>query len=163
MQQTKIILDQVSLEEIHSHAALTYPEECCGLLVGKFEDNSLTKRVNGLKKMENAFAKEERYHRYTIDPREFMNAESEAESSGEEVVGIYHSHPDSPATPSRFDIDHAWPSLSYLLVEVRNAEPVATMSWLLKEDRTGFLPENIEIIATTAKLGNAGGARFLAP
>ena len=145
MPNTTIILDQRVILEMHSHASSTYPEECCGLLLGKFEDGSTRKLVNGSKRMENVFEKEERYYRYTIDPMKYMDAENEAASMNEEIVGIYHSHPNSPAKPSLFDMNHAWPSLSYVIVEVREAKPVNTKSWILKEDRTDFLPEDMKI------------------
>jgi proteasome lid subunit RPN8/RPN11 len=130
---------------MHEHASLTFPEECCGLLLGKFENDSKVKRVLGSRRMTNVFAKEERYHRYTIDPKEFMEAEVEAESNGMDIVGIYHSHPNAAAKPSQFDMNHAWPSLSYIVIEVRNSKPLNTKSWLLREDRTEFLPEDITV------------------
>ena len=145
MFRTTIILDQQVLQEMHSHAISTYPEECCGLLLGKFEGNLTRKMVNRSKRMENVFEKQERYHRYTIDPLKYMDVENEALSSGDDVVGIYHSHPNAPAKPSLFDMNHAWPSLSYIVVEVRDSKAVDTKSWVLKEDRTEFFNEEMEI------------------
>jgi len=133
------------LREMQSHATSTYPEECCGLLIGKFEGNLSRKLVSRTKRMENVFEKPERYHRYTIDPLKYMDAENEATSSGEDVIGIYHSHPNAPAKPSLFDISYAWPSLSYIVVEVRDSVPVETKSWILRDDRTEFIQENMEI------------------
>jgi proteasome lid subunit RPN8/RPN11 len=129
---------------MQAHASSIYPEECCGLLLGVFEDSSKTKKVKESKQMSNVFQKEERYHRYTIDPKDFMSAESDAESRGLDIVGIYHSHPNAPAKPSLFDMSHAWPSLSYVVIEVRDSEPVETKSWLLKEDRSEFVQEEMK-------------------
>jgi len=142
-ERTRIILADSTLAQMQSHAASIYPEECCGLLFGIFRDDSRTKKVVESKRMSNVFQKEERYHRYTIDPKEFMNAENEAESRGLDVVGIYHSHPNAPAKPSQFDMNHAWPSLSYVVIEVRDSAPVETKSWLLKEDRSEFVREEM--------------------
>jgi proteasome lid subunit RPN8/RPN11 len=144
---TRVVLTDSIMAGMHAHASFTYPEECCGLLVGSFEDGTKTKRALEAKRMGNVFRKEERFHRYTIDPKEFLVAESEAESHGFEVVGIYHSHPNAPAKPSAFDRDRAWPTLSYVVIEIRDAKPVETKSWVLKEDRSEFEPEGI----TTAK------------
>jgi proteasome lid subunit RPN8/RPN11 len=130
---------------MQSHASSTYPEECCGLLVGVFGEEEKTKHVKEAKSMSNVFEKKERYHRFTIDPKEFMQAESAAEGRGLEIVGIYHSHPNAPAKPSEFDKTHAWPSLSYLVMELREGKIVETKSWLLKDDRTEFEPEKIEM------------------
>jgi proteasome lid subunit RPN8/RPN11 len=141
--ETTLVLGRHLIKEIHSHASLTYPEECCGLLVGRFEQGSKIKLATRSMRMSNVFASEERYHRYTIDPMEFLKAETEIESSGEEIVGIYHSHPNAPAKPSEYDRNRAWPSMSYVVVEVRDSKPVETRSWLLKEDRSEFLLEEM--------------------
>jgi proteasome lid subunit RPN8/RPN11 len=146
MPETRIVLDQQMLEEMQSHSVSTYPEECCGLMFGKVTDDGLSKKVQRLRRMKNTFQPSERYHRYTIDPKEFLNAEKEAEEREEEIVGVYHSHPNAPAKPSEFDRGHAWPTLSYVVVEVRGGKVIETKSWILKEDRTEFLPEELRIV-----------------
>ena len=143
-----LILTEKILSEMLAHASSTYPEECCGLLLGGFENEAKVKRVQESKRMENVFQKEERYHRYTIDPKEFLAAETNAESRGLEVVGIYHSHPNAPARPSLFDRDRAWPTLAYVVIEVRDSKPVATRSWVLKPDRSDFEEEKLTIEKT---------------
>ncbi|MDA4112351.1 MAG: M67 family metallopeptidase [Thaumarchaeota archaeon] len=145
--QLKLILAESILNEMESHASSTFPEECCGLLLGVFENNSRTKNVKESMRMSNVFQKEERYHRYTIDPKEFMKAENEAEARGLDVVGIYHSHPNAPAKPSLFDMSYAWPSLSYVVIEVRDASPVDVKSWELKADRSEFVQEEMIKVA----------------
>lgn len=141
--RTEVVLTDNIIFEIQAHASSTYPEECCGLLIGAFEGGSRTKRVVESKRMENVFQKEERYHRYTIDPKEFLMAETESESRGLEIVGIYHSHPNAPAKPSKFDREHAWPTLSYVVMEVRDSKPVEIKSWVLRDDRSEFEPEGL--------------------
>ena len=143
--ETTIILAPSSLSAIEAHAVTTYPEECCGLLLGTFQDSQRTKKIQEPKPMSNVFEKKERYHRFTIDPKDFMKAETDAESRGLEIVGIYHSHPNAPAKPSEFDRVHAWPSLSYVVVEVRDRKAVEMKSWILKDDRSEFAPEQIVI------------------
>jgi len=145
-ERTSVILPDATIADMHAHASLTFPEECCGLLLGNFEEQSKIKRVIESKRMDNVFVKEERYHRYTIDPTEFMKAESKAESRDLEVVGVYHSHPNAPAKPSQFDMSNAWPALSYIVIEVRESKPVETKSWLLKDDRSEFALEEMKIV-----------------
>ncbi len=145
MVSSRISLNQKMMLAMKGHAASTYPEECCGLLIGKFEENSTCKLVNSCKRMQNAFQEKERYHRYTIDPTLFIQAENEAASLSEEIVGIYHSHPDAPAKPSIFDLKHAWPTFSYVVIEVRKTKTVDTQSWVLKDDRSEFLLETMEV------------------
>ena len=60
---------------------------------------------------------------------------------GLQLLGFYHSHPDHPAEPSQFDLDHAWPNLSYLIVSVRQGQPKEARSWRLKIDRSAFEEE----------------------
>ena len=143
MRESLIVLDQQMLEQMHSHAISTYPEECCGLILGKFD--GFTKKVQRVKKMKNSFEPRERYHRYTIDPKEFLQAEKEADSFGEEIVGIYHSHPNAPPKPSEFDRNHAWPNLSYIVIEIREQKPLNTFGWILSEDRSEFVQEQIMV------------------
>jgi proteasome lid subunit RPN8/RPN11 len=146
MPQKRIVLDRLMLEEMYSHAISTYPEECCGLMLGEFEQDGSVKRVIELQRMNNVFASAERYHRYSIDPREYLRAEEEAYEKGEEIVGVYHSHPNAPSKPSTFDRDRAWPSLSYVVVEVENRVAKSVRSWLLAEDRKDFIQEEIKVL-----------------
>ena len=64
-----------------------------------------------------------------------------AERGTRSCVGFYHSHPDHPAEPSQYDLDHAWPNLSYVIVAVRGGEPEALRSWRLLPDRSAFEEE----------------------
>ncbi len=75
----------------------------------------------------------------------YMIAENEAAAMNEEIVGIYHSHPDGEARPSLIDLNYAWPLLSYVVLEVHDFKPADTKSWIMNEDRSGFLPEVIAI------------------
>jgi len=143
--ETRIFLSNSSLSVMQTHALSTYPEECCGLLIGTFEDGQRTKKALEPRPMSNVFEKKERYHRFTIDPRDFMQAEIEAESRSLEIVGIYHSHPNASAKPSEFDRNHAWPSLSYAVIEVQGGRVLETKSWVLKDDRSEFVPEEMTV------------------
>ena len=70
-----------------------------------------------------------------------MRAEKRATETGLQLLGFYHSHPDHPAEPSAFDLDHAWPNLSYLIISVRQGQPKEARSWRLKADRSAFEEE----------------------
>jgi proteasome lid subunit RPN8/RPN11 len=146
MDATKVIIGKSIVDSIYSHASSSFPEECCGLLLGAFEEGVSVKKVYSSMQMDNVFEEKERYHRYTIDPKKFLTAEIEAQKRGEEVVGIYHSHPNAPARPSQYDQNHAWPTLSYIVVEVREAKPLNVASWILKGDRSEFIREEIQVI-----------------
>jgi proteasome lid subunit RPN8/RPN11 len=70
-------------------------------------------------------------------------AEQRAREAGLELLGFYHSHPDHPARPSQYDLDHAWPSFSYVIVSVMSGEDQLLTSWRLKEDRSAFDEETV--------------------
>ena len=60
-----------------------------------------------------------------------------------DVVGNYHSHPDHPAVPSQYDLEHAWPTWSYIIVSVRQGSAADLRSWELQADRSRFDEEEI--------------------
>jgi len=55
-----------------------------------------------------------------------------------ELLGFYHSHPDHPARPSQYDLDHAWPNFAYIIVAVAQGAAADMTVWFLKEDRSSF-------------------------
>jgi proteasome lid subunit RPN8/RPN11 len=64
-------------------------------------------------------------------------------SKGLDIVGFYHSHPDEPAVPSGYDLDHAWPVYSYIVVSVQHGSAQDLRSWEMESDRSRFNPEEI--------------------
>jgi proteasome lid subunit RPN8/RPN11 len=107
-----------------------YPHEVCGLLVGR-EDESCT-RVLRFVRAKN-LAVERSHDRYDLDPHDFLAADREARRDGLDVVGVWHTHPDHPARPSRTDLDVAWPDFSYLILAIEAGKLVDTRSWRLGE------------------------------
>jgi proteasome lid subunit RPN8/RPN11 len=100
------------------------------------------KRVRQLVPVRNARTDSAR-NRYLIEPDAFRRASAELERAGLEVVGVYHSHPDHPARPSEFDREHAWPRLSYVIVQVTAGRAEDAASWVLADDRTAFRRESL--------------------
>ena len=86
------------------------------------------------------------HNRYLIDPLAYRDIERDADRRGLQVLGIYHSHPDVPARPSQFDLDNAFPYLSYLIVTVASGKAVESLCWRLNETPREFVAENIEIV-----------------
>jgi proteasome lid subunit RPN8/RPN11 len=64
-----------------------------------------------------------------------------------EILGFYHSHPDHPAAPSAFDIEHAWPWYSYLIVRVSAGRAADLASWQLNDDRAAMRPEPLDVFS----------------
>jgi cysteine synthase B len=117
------------------HAASTYPEECCGALLGS--QPGIVREVLPLENASNA----ERQRRFVVTAADFVRAEAAAAASGLDLIGFYHSHPDHPAVPSQFDLDHAWPNLSYPIISVCEGRSADIRSWRLSPDRSAFHEE----------------------
>jgi cysteine synthase B len=125
-----------ALERIRAHAAAAYPEECCGALIGAGG------RVVHAVPLDNE-SPDTRARRFLVGPVEYRIAEARAKEADGELLGFYHSHPDHPAVPSGFDLEHAWPNFSYVIVSARREGPGDTRSWRLREDRSGYDEETI--------------------
>lgn len=125
-----LILPASELQTLEAHAAEAAPEECCGVLIGRFSASGGCRVVRSLA-AENVWPGE-RSERYEIPPERLLEAMKSARAGGLEVVGYYHSHPRGEARPSRFDRERAWPGLSYLILAPRAGTPVR--SWRLVAD-----------------------------
>jgi proteasome lid subunit RPN8/RPN11 len=116
---------------IRAHAAETYPHECCGALLGGAGE------VTAVLPLPNTTEEGPR-RRFLVRPGDYAAAEREAARQGADLLGFYHSHPDHPARPSQYDLDHAWPFFSYIIVSVVAGEPGPMTSWRLRDDRSAF-------------------------
>ena len=132
--------------EIAAHGERDYPHECCGLLLGAFAGDSL-KTIAEIYPISNAREEEAKRNRFLITPEEFMEGEQYAEKNGLAVVGFYHSHPDHPAVPSGYDLEHAWPLYSYIIVAVKAGVAGELRSWEMEPDRSKFTEEEIQALA----------------
>lgn len=135
-----LIVNHRTLQKMKTHAGQAYPEECCGMLLGK--DDNRGRTVFDVIAMRNERG-ESRERRFLITPEEYRRAEEEARRGGVDVIGLYHSHPDHPAQPSRFDLEHAMPWWSYVIVSVQQKLPTSVRSWVLRDDRLGYTEEDI--------------------
>jgi len=116
---------------IRLHGQETYPHECCGALVGR--DGAATAVVA----LPNTTDEGPR-RRFMVRPSDYQLAERRATELGGELLGFYHSHPDHPARPSQYDLDHAWPTFAYIIVAVASGVAEAMTVWYLQEDRSRF-------------------------
>jgi proteasome lid subunit RPN8/RPN11 len=125
---------------IRQHGESDYPHECCGIVLGHFAADG-SKTVSELLPISNAREEEARHNRFLITAADMLRGEKRAMASGLDVIGFYHSHPDHPAVPSQFDLDHAWPIYSYLIVSVIQGQSDELTSWELVDDRSRFEAE----------------------
>ena len=136
-----IAIGTEQLEEIRQHGVLDYPYECCGLLLGRYGPEG--KIVSETYPISNAREESAKRNRFLITPEELMRGERYARGKDLEVVGFYHSHPDSPAVPSQYDLEHAWPSYSYIVIAVEKGLAADLRSWEMESDRSRFNEEEI--------------------
>lgn len=137
-----IEISAVDMQQIRQHGERDYPFECCGLLLGRFEDNG-RKVVAGAYPISNAREEEAKRNRFLIRPDELLRGEKYAREKGLDVVGFYHSHPDDRAVPSQYDLEHAWPTYSYIVVAVEKGRGGDLRSWEMEADRSRFNDEEI--------------------
>ncbi|HEY0727661.1 MAG TPA: M67 family metallopeptidase [Pyrinomonadaceae bacterium] len=137
-----ITIAEQQLSEIREHGIRDYPYECCGLLLGHFEPES--KIVTETLPISNAREESAKRNRFLITPEELMKGERYARQHDLEIVGFYHSHPDSPAVPSQYDLEHAWPTYSYIIVSTSADRANDLFSWEQEPDRSRFNQEEIQ-------------------
>jgi len=147
-----LVIGEVQRDQIHAHLERVYPDEGCGLLVGRFGPGA--RRVERVEPVGNR-APADRACRYAIDPEDFLAIEKRARLEGLEVVGFYHSHPDHPAEPSSTDRAAALTHYSYLIAGVRGGRVAELRAWRFDPD-TGFAPESLAVVAAGSGPGEAG-------
>jgi proteasome lid subunit RPN8/RPN11 len=138
-----IRIDKKSIAAVTAHAERDYPHECGGMLIGRFEAEG-RKVVVETFPLENAREEEARNNRVLILPKDVLRAEKYARERKLDVIGYYHSHPESPAVPSQYDLDHALPVWSYIISSVIEKKVVDIRSWEMENDRSKFNEEEVE-------------------
>lgn len=135
-----LVLSAADLATLRRHALERYPEECCGILLGRMLGEEA--RIERVVQADNSHDGS-RERRYAIAPRDLLAAQKAARGEGRQVVGYYHSHPGHPAVPSARDREHAWPGASYLILSVEAGRVGEVRSWRLGADGEGFAEEAV--------------------
>ena len=136
-----LLLEPGVADAIRAHGIETYPNECCGALIGRDGSVSATYALPNT-------TEEGPRRRFLVRPADYREAEKRASEAGGELLGFYHSHPDHPARPSQYDLDHAFPTFSYIIVSVREGTPEDMTSWRLRDDRSAFDAEELDVRPT---------------
>lgn len=131
MHKQSLVLDPGVGAAIRRHGEETFPHECCGAMIGR------DGRVIAVVPLPNTTEEGPR-RRFMVRPSDYRLAEQQATQQGADLLGFYHSHPDHPARPSQYDLDHAWPTFAYVIVSVMSATATDMTVWFLKEDRSSF-------------------------
>lgn len=130
-------------ERIYTHLREAYPNEGGGLLIGTTDGDAIA--ITDIAEAENTFPTEEQFHRMGLAPTFWADVEDDADERGLQIVGFYHSHPDSPAQPSQYDLEHAFPNLAYIIVSVQKGAVDHVNNFRLREDRTQFDTDDLMV------------------
>jgi proteasome lid subunit RPN8/RPN11 len=132
---------------LRQHGEETYPHECCGVLLGRMDDDG-TRVVTSTARCGNTRT-DSAHNRYNIDPRELVRIQRVGRDRDEDIIGFYHSHPDHPARWSSTDLAEAhWFGCSYVITSVEKGNAVLTNSFELAgtgENDKRLADEQIEV------------------
>jgi proteasome lid subunit RPN8/RPN11 len=146
-------ITQSEYDALRKHGEETYPHECCGALMGRFEDDDRV--VAEVIRCGNTRT-DRAQDRYNIDPAELVRIQREGRSRGLDIIGFYHSHPDHPAQWSQTDFAEAhWIGCSYVIISVEKGKATVTNSFLLSgesEEAKRFDDEKISVVSAAATL-----------
>jgi proteasome lid subunit RPN8/RPN11 len=136
-----IRIDTEAWATMVSHARKTYPNECCGAMLGSVDGEEKLVRV--AVPLDNAFAGEQG-ERYEIRPQDLVAAEAAARLQNMDLVGIFHSHPDCDAYFSKTDLENSCPWYSFVVLSIRNGEFDHANSFLPDADQTHAGKEELQ-------------------
>ena len=141
MEDIKIKLGKEDYQKILAHCEQGLPNEACGLLAGTVEDN--IKTVTKVYLLNNVDASNEHF---SMDPREQLAALKDARSYGFNIIGNFHSHPESPSRPSEEDKRLAYDStIEYLILSLQERENPVLKAFEIDKDKNVTIHE-IEMI-----------------
>jgi len=141
-----IRIEQDAWTLMADHAKKTYPNECCGAMLGKMEGGQ--KVVTEALVIENAFTGEQGA-RYEIRPEDLIAADKAARSRGLDLIGIFHSHPDCDAYFSKTDLENSCPWYSFVVISVKHGAIDHANSFLPDPDQTRADKEDLQLPASS--------------
>ncbi len=128
-----ITIEKQPWQEMVAHAQTTYPDECCGAMLGSVDGGDKLVRIAMI--LENV-SEGSQAARYELRPEDLLKADREARKQGMDLVGIYHSHPDCGAYFSETDLKNSCPWYSFVVLSIRNGEFDHANSWLPNAEQT---------------------------
>jgi proteasome lid subunit RPN8/RPN11 len=116
------------IDEIMAHARQEAPNECCGLLIGRRDAIHRSHRAKNLQLSPT---------RYLIDPGDHFAALREARAEKMQVIGAYHSHPETEPVMSPSDIAESvsGPRFLFLIVSLKPHAERPFGAYFVKRDR----------------------------
>ena len=126
--------------EMVAHARETYPNECCGAMLGSTDGEQKAVRV--AIRLRNAFEGAQAA-RYELRPEDLLAADRAARERQMDLIGIYHSHPDCDAYFSKTDLQNSCPWYSFVVLSIQKGEFHHANSWLPNVDQTEAAKEEL--------------------
>jgi proteasome lid subunit RPN8/RPN11 len=123
-----------------AHARSTYPNECCGAMLGTIDGEQKTVRVS--MQLQNAFEGAQAA-RYELRPEDLLAADKAARERQMDLIGIYHSHPDCDAYFSKTDLQNSCPWYSFVVLSIQKGEFHHANSWLPNFEQTDAAKEEL--------------------
>jgi proteasome lid subunit RPN8/RPN11 len=123
-----------------AHARETYPNECCGAMLGSTDGDQKTVRI--AVRLRNAFEGAQAA-RYELRPEDLLAADKAARERSMDLIGIYHSHPDCDAYFSKTDLQNSCPWYSFVVLSIQKGEFHHANSWLPNADQTDAAKEEL--------------------
>jgi proteasome lid subunit RPN8/RPN11 len=127
--------------EMVAHAEATYPNECCGAMLGLIDGGLKTVRV--ALRLDNAAAGSQLAY-YELRPEDLLRADRKARELKMDLIGIYHSHPDCDAYFSQTDLKNSCPWYSFVVISIQNGRFDHANSWLPNAEQTAAEKEELK-------------------
>ncbi|HXR77557.1 MAG TPA: M67 family metallopeptidase [Bryobacteraceae bacterium] len=128
-----IEIEQQPWKDMVRHAESTYPNECCGAMLGRTENGK--KVVTRSVPLANSFSGEQG-ERYELRPEDLLEADKAARAQNLDLVGIFHSHPDCDAYFSETDLKNSCPWFSFVVLSIKKGKLDHANSFLPDFDQT---------------------------
>lgn len=139
-----LCLSKKQLEELVEHSKKEFPNEACGILAGE----TFPKQNQGNGKVEKVYPMtntDKSAKTFFMDPKEQLKVMKEMRNLGLEMVGIYHSHPETEAYPSARDAELAfYPEASFVIVSMKDKDNSIIKSFKIIKEKIS--EEEVKIV-----------------
>ena len=108
-----IRIEKAAWDAMVAHAEKTFPKECCGVMIG------LDGTVHQAVPLPNVYTGPQEDF-FVLDPHDLSREDARARQAGQEILGVFHSHPDCDAYFSRRDLENSCSWFSYVVLSIKN-------------------------------------------
>ena len=139
MEPADFKLPPALVEEMFAHARERAPEECCGLLGGEGKSAATVYPLRNVAPRPEVA--------YEAAPEELFEAQRSMRARGEQLVGVYHSHPRSKdPEPSRTDVRLAfYPAAFYFIIGFDEEGACLLRAFRIREREGRWAPASFEV------------------